>query len=169
MQDFRKIVVPVDFHQHTNDIVDLAVNMAGKFGAQVIFVHVVEHFARIAGYTEGCPTCVMDAYEEMIKHAQQKMDALLDVRRSASAGCTSVVIRGEEDIAADIVDYARDQGADLIVIGTHGRKGIDHVLLGSVADSVLKRAPCPILLFNPYKGDTGYKIDASISETVQPV
>jgi nucleotide-binding universal stress UspA family protein len=169
MQDIKKIVVPVDFHQHTNDIADLAVNMAGKFGAQLTFVHVVEHFAKIAGYYEGCPTCVVDAYEEINKHAQKKMDALLERNKGACPGCTGVVIRGEGDAAGDLVDYAKDQKADLIVIGTHGRKGIEHVLLGSVADSVLKQASCPILLFNPYKGDRGYKIGAPIGETVQPV
>jgi len=169
MQDFKKIVVPVDFHQHTNDIAEFASGIAGKFGTPITFLHVVEHFARIAGYTEGCPTCVVDAYEEINKHAQKQMDALLEKYKSVCSGCTGVVIRGEGDAAVDIVDYARDQKADLIVIGTHGRKGIEHVLLGSVADSVLKRASCPILLFNPYKGDRGYKIGAHISDVVQPV
>ncbi|MBV5318446.1 MAG: universal stress protein, partial [Desulfobulbaceae bacterium] len=68
-----------------------------------------------------------------------------------------------------IVEYAEKQATDLIIMATHGAKGIEKILLGSVAERVVKRASCPILLFNPYKGERGYTISAPINATIQPV
>jgi len=149
MLNIQRILVPVDFNRHSNDIAEYALDIAKKLDAKPTFLHVVEHFAKIAGYTEGCPTCLTDAYEELYGRAQKMMTALLENK----SGCSGVVLRGEGDAADDIIKYTKEQGVGLIIIGTHGAKGIEHVLLGSVAERVLKGASCPILVFNPYKGE----------------
>jgi len=56
------------------------------------------------------------------------------------------------------VAFARDNAVDMIIMATHGAKGIEKILLGSVADRVLKRAHCPTLVFNPYRGEQGYQV-----------
>lgn len=151
MLAIQRILVPVDFNRHTNDIAEYAFDVAKRLDAKPTFLHVVEHFAKIAGYTEGCPTCLTDAYEELYGRAQKMMTALLENK----SGGSGVVLRGEGKAADDIIEYTKDQGVDLIIIGTHGARGIEHILLGSVAERVLKGAPCPILVFNPYKGKRG--------------
>lgn len=167
MGNIKQIIVPVDFQRHTDDIAAFAISIAKSLDAKLTFVHVVEHFAEAAGYADTYPTSFMEIDEELYGYAKKKMAAMLEQNKSACPGCTGAVLRGE---AADsIVAYCKAQEADLVIIGTHGAQGIEKILLGSVAERVLKRAPCPILIFNPYKGDRGYQIDAPINEAVQPL
>ena len=68
-----------------------------------------------------------------------------------------------------ILAYGRDQGADLIVIATHGSQGIEKVLLGSVADRVIKGASCPTLVFNPFNKARGYEVCKPLNSCIQSV
>jgi nucleotide-binding universal stress UspA family protein len=167
MFNIQRIVVPVDFHRHTNDMAEYAIGIAKNLDAKPTFLHIVENFAKIAGYSETCPTCLIDAYEEMHSRAQKKMTALLEQFKGDCPGCGGVVLRGERDAADEIVDYVKDQKADLIIMGTHGARGIEKILLGSVTQNVVKRASCPILIYNPYKGERGYT--GPMSEAKEPV
>jgi nucleotide-binding universal stress UspA family protein len=167
MQNIRQIIVPVDFQRHTDDIAEFAITIAKSLDAKPTFVHVVEHFAEAAGYADVYPTSFIEIDDALYGYAQKKMAAMLEQYKTACPGCAGVVLRG--DAAGSIVAYVKEQQADLVIIGTHGSQGIEKILLGSVAERVLKRASCPILIFNPYKGDRGYQIDAPILETVQPL
>jgi nucleotide-binding universal stress UspA family protein len=164
MEDIRQVIVPVDFHQHTDDLAEFAISIANKLGAQLTCVHVVEKAEYYSDYTVASSSEI-DA--ELRGYAEKKMSALLDKFKTSCPGCTGVVLAG--DIADCIVEYAKDREIDLIVIGTHGAKGIEKIMLGSVAERVLKRAHCPTLVFNPYKGERGYQITSSIGSTVQPI
>lgn len=167
MQNIKRIIVPVDFQRHTDDITEFAINIAKSLDAKPTFVHVVEHFIEAAGYADPYPSSFIEIENELYGYAQKTMTALLEQNKDACPGCAGVVLRG--DAAESIVAYCKAQEADLVIIGTHGAQGIEKILLGSVAERVLKRSPCPILIFNPYKGDRGYQIDASINEAVQPL
>lgn len=118
-------------------------------------------------YAEEVPVSFAAVEAELLNYAQKKMDDLIAANKAACPGCSGTVLAG--DAADAIVDYVRDKVDDLIIMGTHGAKGIEKVMLGSVAERVLKRASCPVLVYNPYKGERGYKITAPISEAVQPV
>ena len=167
MQNIEQIVVPVDFHQHTHDLAAFAVNIASRLGAKVTFLHLSRHFAEVAQYAADFHSTMITVDEEIFAYARKKMDALVASAQKNCPDCNGVVLRGE---AADgIVDYVKDRSNCLIVMGTHGAKGIEKILLGSVADQVLKRAACPILMFNPYRGERGYQITTPISEATQPV
>ena len=167
MQNIEQIVVPVDFHQHTQDLAAFAVNIASKLGAKITFLHLSRHFAEVAQYAADFHSTMITVDEELYTYARNKMDALLASVKRDYPDCDGVVLRGE---AADgIVDFVKDRSNCLIVMGTHGAKGIEKILLGSVADQVLKRAACPILMFNPYRGERGYQITTPISEATQPV
>jgi nucleotide-binding universal stress UspA family protein len=164
MQDIRHIIVPVDFHRHTDDLADFATGIAKKLDAKITFVHVV---GNAEYHADMSPAAGKVVTEELCRYAEKKMSQLLEANKSACPGCSGTVMTGE---AADsIVEFARENEADLIIMGTHGAQGIEKILLGSVAERVLKRAHCPTLIFNPYKGDRGYQISPSISESVQPV
>lgn len=167
MVQFEKIIVPVDFHQHSDDLARFAVTVANKLGGRLMFVHVLDHFARAVAYAEDSPDVVKAAVEELQARAQARMTELIAASGPACPGCEGAVLKGE--VVDCIVDYVREYGIDLIIMGTHGAQGIEKVMLGSVVERVIKRASCPILLYNPYRGDSGYTIKGRISEVVQPV
>ena len=95
------------------------------------------------------------------------MADFLEGLKAKCPGCEGVVLLA--DAADSIVALAEERKADLIIIGTHGAKGIEKVLLGSVAERVLKRAGCPTLVYNPYRGERGYRISTAIGEAVPPL
>jgi len=167
MQNIKQIVVPVDFHQHTEDLAEFAISIASKLGAKLTFIHVAMNIVESGVYPDVYPSSFEAIDKEILGLAQKKMNALVEKSKGACPGCAGQVLRGE---AADaIVDYVNALEDALVVMGTHGAKGIEKVLLGSVAERVLKRVSCPILVFNPYKGERGYQITAPLSEVVQPV
>jgi len=166
MQDIQQIIVPVDFHQHTDDLAEFAMGIAGKLGAKLTFVHVIEEVVHYA-YSEYNPITFSDIEKELRGLADKKMAALLEKIKAACPDCAGEILAG--NVADSIVGYAADKDAGLIIMGTHGAQGIEKVFLGSVAERVIKRAHCPTLVFNPYKGERGYKIDAPVSEKVLPI
>lgn len=153
MEKINKIVVPVDFYQHTDGLVAFAMGVANQLSAKITFVHVVERVGEGINYFGEYPTSFADVNEEIFERAESQMKALGEKSRTTCPGCDGVVLKG--DTADGIVDFVKSQGADLLVMATHGYRGIQKIVLGSVTDRVLKRASCPILVFNPYKGEKG--------------
>ncbi len=88
--------------------------------------------------------------ENLLSDARIKMSKLVDDSKEKCSGCTGEVTYG--DPVDQIVEYAMEKHSDLIIMGTHGAKGLEKILLGSVAERVLKRAHCPVLIMNPFKG-----------------
>lgn len=164
MQDIRQILVPVDFHQHTDDLAEFAIGIANKLEARITFLHIVEEVAYISEYSADTFVTID---EELRGYAEKKMSTFLEKYQNASPGCAGLVLTG--DVADSLVQYADENGVDLIIMATHGKQGIEKIMLGSVAERVLKRAHCPTLVFNPYRGDRGYQISTSINAAVQPV
>jgi nucleotide-binding universal stress UspA family protein len=146
MQAIRKIVVPVDFQQFTDELAEYAVAMANKLAAHITFFHVVEN---VVVYADFSPSNLYINDEETMTHAKKKMVALVETCKKTWMNCTGEVTRG--DVVDTIVDYAKDEGIDLIIIGTHGAKGLEKILLGSVAERVVKRSERPALLYKPRK------------------
>ena len=150
MKDIRQVIVPVDFEQHTDKLVKFAICMANKLDAKVTFVHVVKEGEYYSDYDSSS----FEEFEARIQNnAEKKMAAIIGKNKISCPGCTGVLLSG--DPVDCIVEYAKDQEIDLIIMATHGSKGIEKILLGSVADRVLQRAHCPTLVFNPYKGERG--------------
>ncbi|GAB6193387.1 universal stress protein [Desulfocastanea catecholica] len=146
MKEIKRIVVPVDFSKITAKLIDYSTYMAEKLSATIHFIHAVTYMTGDAMI--GAPFAV--EYEaKMLADAQTKMANLLEDNREKAPGCTGEVVVG--DPVDTIVDTAKGKEADLIIIGTHGTKGLEKILLGSVTERVLKRAPCPVLTMNPYK------------------
>ncbi len=148
MKEIHIIIVPIDFLQHTSQLVKYAVYIAKTLNATLHFVHVVEN-PNLYGDYDFPPPSVVLFNTEAVKQAEQKMNQLVEETRNISPECEGKVCRG--DIVDSILDYAKEKGADLIVIGTHGRKGLEKMWLGSVAERVIKRVPCPALTCHPYK------------------
>lgn len=146
MRPIKRVVVPVDFAFHTDKLVDYAAYLAEEFSALAYFIHVVEFYP---GNSMTPLSYVQDYEEKLLADVRARMATLLEDNKERCKGCTGKVIVG--DPVDSIIDYARTKDADLIVMGTHGSKGLEKILLGSVAERVLKGAHCPVLIMNPFR------------------
>jgi nucleotide-binding universal stress UspA family protein len=140
----KKVLVATDFGPASDSALRYGRTLARGFGAELHVLHVVENiFARAMdgyGYAAISPDVQLD-----IEHAGRKQtDALLsdEDRRDLRAKASTVTSNSP---AAAIVEYARNNSVDLIVMGTHGRGAIGHIFMGSVAERVVRTAPCPVL------------------------
>lgn len=142
----EKVLVPVDFSENSGKVLSHGVEMAEKFGAEVHVLFVAQIFQDYSEFfVPHMP--VIQFEEELVASAREKMAAFLEENLEKSSHCLSKVLVG--DPAESLLQYAKDQEMDMIVMGTHGYKGLERVLFGSVAEKVVKMAPCPVLTFNP--------------------
>jgi nucleotide-binding universal stress UspA family protein len=142
MKPFRKILVPTDFSLPSKQAVLVAVDLSRRYEATLTLVNVYEPITHMVpdGYQFYTTTQLEGILAEFAK-------ALVNAKREAeSAGALNVSNQQLQGSAASqIVEFASAGGYDLIVMGTHGRKGIQHALIGSVAERVVRAAPCPVL------------------------
>jgi len=153
MQEIRTVVTPVDFSDNAQMIVEQAAYVAGAFQAALHLVFVVQGFEDYSGFFVP-PVNLPNLEEELFEAAQQRMHAFVDEHRDRLAAMgvrelTGTVLAG--DVAEEIVRFAEEREADLIVMGTHGYKGLERIMFGSVADKVVKTAACPVMTINPYR------------------
>jgi universal stress protein A len=133
-----RILVPTDFSRPSEQALDYASGLARQFGASLHLLHVVNRPLLAEGlaaeaYISEAPAIGSD----MVRDAEERFRTL-----APDAASTDVVFGYA---AKTIVDYASRLGVDLIVMGSHGRTGIAHLMLGSVAEAVVRTAPCPVL------------------------
>jgi nucleotide-binding universal stress UspA family protein len=138
----QHILVPFDFSPHAEQALAYAIGLAQKLQARLTLLHVVD--TAPLGVAESAALRPPSYWQELATGIAESMEAPLT--RVHAAG-----LQGETAIAQGvpfqtIIDTARDQGVDLIIMGTHGRTGLTHVLMGSVAEKVVRLAPCPVLI-----------------------
>jgi len=142
--EIKKVLVPVDFSENSKKILEAAGYFSGVCQAKLHVVFVVQSFDDYSGFfVPHMPVAKFE--EEMVQAAEQKMDNFLAGQNNIEAK----VLVG--DVAEEIIRHAEDSGMDLIVMGTHGYKGLEKVMFGSVAEKVVRASPCPVLTINPYK------------------
>lgn len=149
MNDVKSILVPIDFSGNTEKVLAAATTMAQKFEAEIHLIYVAESLGEYA--TFAIPHISTDVLaEEMLQQAKVKMNHFLDHHREAEKDikCVGEVLQGD-DAAKEITDYAKANKIGMIVMGTHGYKGLEKTLMGSVADKVLRTAPCPVTVIKP--------------------
>jgi universal stress protein A len=144
---FARILVPIDFSPHCQKALRYAQALAVQFHAELILVHIVEQLVYPGDWV--LPVLAMSEF------AQETREKLAErLRKLTEAGQTKarqLVRLGRA--WQEIVEIAREQTADLIVIGTHGYTGLRHVFMGSVAEKVVRHAPCPVLTVRPDEKD----------------
>jgi nucleotide-binding universal stress UspA family protein len=143
--EVRRILVPTDFSPPSERALELAIEFARRFGAELTLFHAHELPAYVF------PDGVMPVSPEILLELERSMNAELD-RLAARVRAAGVPVSTKTGVGAhdvEIVRYASEMNADLIIMGTHGRTGLRHVLLGSVAEKVVRRAPCPVLTVRP--------------------
>ena len=153
ISEIRKVVTPVDFSDNSKIIAESAAYFAGKFNASMHLVFVVQNFEDYSGFF--VPQMSMPTLEgELVEGAELKMASFCKEMEefSRNAGVSELTFKVfMGDVAEKIVEYASDLESDLIIMGTHGYKGLEKVMFGSVAEKVVRSSPCPVLTINPYK------------------
>lgn len=146
MWEIKTILVPVDFSQHAPKLLRAAIYVANRLGARLDIIFVVESLHRYGGLT--VPHVSLETLEqELLASAERKMQAFLDENMDETIPHRAQVLHG--DAAEQITGHAAQKGSDLIMIATQGFRGLERAIFGSVAERVLKEAPCPVLTINP--------------------
>jgi nucleotide-binding universal stress UspA family protein len=142
----QRILLPTDFSEYSAAATTYACELAAKFDSELHLLHTLEiHPLATPDFGMGL---ALPRYAEESKAAAEKaMTTAIDPAWSAGHRVIHVLREGSPH--AEIVRYARDKEIDLIVLATHGRTGLSHVLMGSVAENVVRTAPCPVLTVRP--------------------
>ena len=135
------IMVATDFSPTSKEALEYGRMLAERFGAPLHLVHVCEQPAMAAAWSEGYSLMLADLQEEVRKEAEQRLASM--IAPGWKIPVTTEVLTGPP--ARRLVDAAREHGVSLMVMGTHGYSGLAHIVLGSVAERVVRTAPCPVL------------------------
>jgi universal stress protein A len=138
----KKIVVPVDFSEYSKKSLRYAVEFATNFSSEILLVYVIEPVAYPADFSFG--QIALPASEtELRQRAEMQLEKLIETEIQSRVVARSFLRTGKP--SSEILQLARDESADLIIIATHGHTGVEHVLFGSTAERVIRKAPCPVL------------------------
>jgi len=142
----KKILVPQDFSEYSLHALKYATTFAGIFNSELIILHIVEPIVYPADFSFG-QVSIPAMEEEIRKHSEEQLGELVAREVPQNIRATSIIRVGKPFI--EIIEVAKTESADLIVISSHGRTGMEHVLFGSTADKVVRKAPCPVLTIRP--------------------
>ena len=151
MPDIRRILCPVDFSEFSVRAYRHALSLAQRYGAELFVQYVVDPWRNpcsgfmVAGGFFG------DFFQQLIQNAEKEIQALVKSHADNAIQPQCIV---EEGMAPDaILEFAEAQKTDLIVMGTHGRRGFDRLMLGSVTERVMRKALCPVLVIHNPSND----------------
>ncbi len=148
--NIKKILVPIDFSDYSKSSLKYAINYAKHFNASLILVYVIEPVIYPPDFSMGqiaIPTLGL----EMDKRAKDELDKLAEKEIPSGVSVKKVIKTGKPFV--EIIETAAEENVDLIIIATHGHSGVEHILFGSTAEKVVRKAPCPVLtLREPAKG-----------------
>jgi nucleotide-binding universal stress UspA family protein len=145
--DWKRICCPIDFSDASRAAMEVAADLARRHGAELVLLHAYP----IPGYTfpDGSVVASPKMMQELAEGAERHLEEWrLEAERLVGAPRVGKA-KAIGEPAAEIVGYAKDERVDLLVLGTHGRTGLEHALMGSVAERVVRRAHCPVLTVRP--------------------
>ena len=141
--EIRTILAPTEFSHHSDRAVKYACDLAEKFGASLHLLHVLAEVMPVGPDPMLTPVLPPNFYAEMEAASNQTMERLIKPDWGKPASVTHSVAWG--DPVTMITEYATTHQVDLMVIATHGRTGFSHVVLGSVAEHIVRHSPVPVL------------------------
>jgi nucleotide-binding universal stress UspA family protein len=135
----KQILIPIDFSDYSDQALRWGVSLAQKYGAQLLLLHVIPEVLEEVSARES-------AGEQLVIDLTAEVEAQLhEIARQGLKEGVAVDVRVADGEPADaILRIARQEKVDLIVMGTHGRTGLSHLLLGSTAEAVVRAAACPV-------------------------
>ena len=143
MIDLHRILVPTDFSEHSRNALRYGIALAEKFGAELHLLHILQDLSVYQPDAVMVGPPVVPPVEELTAAARVALHRLRDEQHLEHLVVHTEVREGPP--VEEIVDYAHENHIDLIVIATHGRGWFAHLLMGSVAEKVVRKAPCPVM------------------------
>lgn len=144
-REIKKILCAVDLSDHSKEVAAYAVMLAKHFAASVVVVYTAPSLSQYVGFHVP-PNTIENFVGEIVTGAEKSMEAFVQ-EYFAGVEAHGQVLIGYA--AEEILNRAHAEDVDIIVMGTHGRKGIDRILFGSVAEKVVKNADMPVLTIRP--------------------
>ena len=144
--DWKLICCPIDFSDASRAALEVAADLARRNGAELWLLHAYP----VPGYTfpDGSVVASPKMLQDLSDAAQRHLDEWRTIAEGAGAPRVETAKEAGEP-AGEIVAFARERGVDLLGLGTHGRTGIEHALMGSIAERVVRKAHCPVLTVRP--------------------
>lgn len=148
MKQIQKILFPINFAENYEALLPWVTTFADKFGATLYVLYVTQDLEEFASFHVPHGN-IQDFQEQALKAAQEKMGATAKEFFKHFPKLQTRVAVGKP--AEKILEVANQEGVDLIIMGTHGRKGLEYTIFGSVCREVIRGASCPVLSINPQK------------------
>lgn len=140
--EIKSILFPTDFSEGSAQALKYAVDLVNRYGAKLYLLHVIYDIAKGSGWY--VPHISMDQlYKDIEEGAKKELERFGNEEIGGLKNVERAVVKGVPH--EEIINFAKNNKIDLIVIGTHGRKGLDRILFGSTAAQVVRFAPCPVL------------------------
>ena len=142
MKPFDKILIAIDFSENSEHAFEYALTLAQQFQAELTILHVINEPVDLRGFY--VPHISFEQLEKEIEEGAQKMmEQFCQTRMGDFTNYQTAIVTGIPN--EEIIRKAADTAASLIVLGTHGRTGLDHIIFGSTAERVVRSAACPVL------------------------
>ncbi|MFH1195884.1 MAG: universal stress protein [bacterium] len=150
MYSIQKILVPIDFSDYSKNALKYAINFAKLFNSKMYLIYVSEPMIYPADFSMG-QVAIPSADIDIKDRAKEELESLAKNLIEPEIGVETIIKSGKPFV--EIIETARELDVDLIIIATHGHTGVEHLLFGSTAEKVVRKAPCPVLtLREPIKG-----------------
>ncbi len=145
----KRILVPIDFSDNSKKALRYALPLAKQFGASITLINIIEPTVFPSDFGFGQMN-FPDLEQELIHKSQEELESIA-ASMSTPVKITSVVKTGIPFV--EVTSYADEEKIDLIIVATHGRTGVEHILFGSTAEKIIRKAPCPALVVRAEERD----------------
>jgi nucleotide-binding universal stress UspA family protein len=150
MKNIKKILFPIDLTQDSSKILPYVLSVSEKYNSMIYLLHVLEDLRLgYRAYVPNVPHNALNIFQkEAFQIAQKAMHRVCEEQLQGCPNFQRRIMSG--DPVTEILRIINDEDIDLVIMGTHGRKGLEHMVFGSVAEKVLKKSPVPVLIMNPH-------------------
>ena len=147
MVKIDKILFPSELREYSLKILPYVISMSEKYNSTIYLLHVIDDISKWGGFY--LPHISLDLYQkEAMEAAEKFMDKVCERQMKGCPNFERRILSG--DAAAEILKTIDSEAIDLVIMGTHGYKGLEHAIFGSIARKVLKNSPVPVMVVNPY-------------------
>ena len=148
MMEIKKILFPIDLTENSSKILPYVLSFSEKYNSMIYLLHVVQDLQRW-GKAFIHHTSMDKLQKEALEWTEKALNKVCDEELQSCPNFQRRIVSG--DAIDEILKTIESEDIDLVIMGSHGRKGLEHVIFGSVAENVVKKSPVPVLVINPWK------------------